>query len=154
MIIAIIEASPRSDKTKVSKFRKHKMESGKLFLLDDIVRHDAQYKEARRKEEEEKKAKAQARKETAEANRQMKVDQKKQREEARQDKKRKQEQENQQKAKRARQASCSYCTAKWKGSSQWLWCDDCDDVGICPHCQKDNITLNSFQTHEESHKNQ
>jgi hypothetical protein len=42
MILAIIEASPRSDKTKVSKFRKHKMESGKLFLLDDIVRHDAQ----------------------------------------------------------------------------------------------------------------
>lgn len=138
----------------MTKFRKHKLESNKIFLLDDMVAHDDEYYKNKEQVELEKKEKARAKKEAAQAKRQVKEEQKKRLQEEREEKKRKKEAADEAAAKRRRQTRCHYCPTGWKGSDQWKWCDHCDDVGICPGCQNDPIRFAEFELHEDQHANQ
>jgi len=112
MITAIIEATPRSEKVQVTKFRKHKLESNKIFLLDDMVAHDDEYYKNKDQVELEKKEKARAKKEAAQAKQQVKEEQKKRLQEEREEKKLKNEAADEAAAKRRRQTRCHYCSTQ------------------------------------------
>lgn len=153
MIVAIIEATPRSKEVAVTPFRKHRLESSQIFILDDFVARNNEYYENKEKEEADRRKKAREKKEAAEKRHRDVAEQKKIRLEEREEKKRRKEQENEEKAKRARQSKCHFCEAAWKASTLWLWCDDCDDYGYCPKCQKDPDRTAAFDQHEAEHEN-
>lgn len=151
VITAIQTASPQGEQVVLSEFRRHRLEQGRIYTLEELDRHEQAYRDKKAAEAADKRAKAQARAEAAAERQRKKQERQQQREEARSARKRRLEASQAERAKRIKQAQCSYCASSWKGSQLWLWCEKCDDCGICPTCLKDADTKSLFDRHENEH---
>ena len=148
---AIQQASPKAQGVVVTRFRKHRQEQGKAYRLEDLVRQQEEYEAEKQAEAAAKAERAGNRLAAAAERRAHRQEQLDQREAARAERARAQADAVAIRDLQRRQASCHYCSAAWRGSAAWLWCDHCEDCGICPGCRRDPTTYLEFQEHERGH---
>ena len=151
ILSAIQQASPKAQGVVVTRFRKHRQEQGKAYRLEDLVRQQEEYEAEKQAEAAAKAERAGNRLAAAAERRAHRLEQLDQREAARAERARAQADAVAIRDLQRRQASCHYCSAAWRGSAAWLWCDHCEDCGICPGCRRDPTTYLEFQEHERGH---
>lgn len=154
VVAAIQAASPQGELVVLSEFRRHRLEQGRTYTIQELDAEEDAYLAEKAAEAAEKREKAKARAEAAAERLRKKQEKQQQREAARAARKRQLDANQAAKAKRLRQSKCYYCSSSWKGSQLWLWCEQCDDCGICPTCLKDPDTKSLFDRHELEHNNQ
>ena len=127
ILTAIQQASPKAQGVVVTRFRKHRQEQGKAYRLEDLVRQQEEYEAEKQAEAAAKAERAGNRLAAAAERRAHRQEQLDEREAARAERARAQADAVAIRDLQRRQASCHYCSAAWRGSAAWLWCDHCED---------------------------
>jgi len=127
---------------------------GEIYTADDLIRADQIGKEEKARLQAEKEERARTRQEEKVRKLSDKANAKRTREELRQQKRAAKDSADRERRESRARLSCRSCGRQCKNPSSplWLWCDYCDDYGVCTRCPGSDAAMQQHEDEERQKK--